>query len=314
MLPFPEEFFLGANLPWVDYGCDYGASAWFPEGGLGARPEALARFERAMDRLAAGGVTIARVFLLCDGRSGFPCEADGAPRGLDEAFFRDFDLALSTACARGVRLLPVVLDFHLCDPAQEVEGVTIGGRRAFVTDEAARDLLLSRVVGPIAERYGAHPGIVAWDLFNEPEWRTAPFAPGDGPGVVPFAAMQAFLVALIGCVRERARQPLTVGSASAAHLDLVRGIGLDLYQVHWYERFGWPALAAPVGRLDLDRPVLLGEFPGRPADTTSAVILSAAREAGHCGALIWSVLSDDSVSGFPDGSACRALRVSARFR
>jgi hypothetical protein len=91
MLRFPGEFVLGANLPWIDYGCDYGASAWFPQGGLGARPEAQARFERAMDRLAAGGVTIARVFL-----------------------------------------------FHLCDPAREVEGVTIGGRSAFVTDEGAR--------------------------------------------------------------------------------------------------------------------------------------------------------------------------------
>jgi hypothetical protein len=91
---------------------------------------------------------------------------------------------------------------------------------------------------------------------------------------------------------------VTVGLARAAGLDLTRGLGLDFYQVHWYERFGWNALADPVDALELDRPVLLGEFPGRATNSTPGAIVAAARGAGYCGALVWSVLSEDDASGY----------------
>jgi hypothetical protein len=261
-----EQFLFGANLPWIDYGCDFGASAWFPDGGLGARPDAMARLDAVMDRLAA-------------------------------------DAVFDTAAVRGMRLLPVLFDFHLCDAAQVVNGVQIGGRGMLLADPVRRERLISTVVRPVAERYGEHPGIAAWDLFNEPEWCTRLFPPAWGTRVVPFARMRECLGQMANCVHACARQPVTVGSASAAHLDLVRGLGLDFYQVHWYERSGWAALAEPVDRFDLDRPVLLGEFPGRGAGVTPADIVSTARRAGYAGAFIWSVVSQDSASGYTEGLA-----------
>jgi hypothetical protein len=299
----PEQFLLGANLPWIDYGCDFGASAWFPDGGLGARPDALARFDAVMDRLAADRVSIVRLFLLCDLRSGIRFDAEGNPLGPDDAFFRDADAVFDTAAVRGMRLLPVLFDFHLCDAAQVVNGVQVGGRGALLADPVKRERLLSTVVQPVAERYGEHPGIAAWDLFNEPEWCTRLFPPAWGTGVMTFARMRECLGQMADCLHACARQPVTVGSASAEYLDLVRGLGLDFYQVHWYEPFGWAALAEPVDRFDLDRPVLLGEFPGRGASATPADIVSTARRAGYAGALIWSVVSQDSASGYTEGLA-----------
>jgi hypothetical protein len=78
----------------------------------------------------------------------------------------------------------------------------------------------------------------------------------------------------------------------------VRSLGLDFYQIHWYERFGWAALARPVSELGLlNRPVILGEFPGRSARI--ADILDTARIAGYEGALVWSVLAEDGQSAYP---------------
>jgi hypothetical protein len=309
----PRSFFVGANLPWVDYGCDFGANAWYPQGGLGARPDARGRFEETLDRLAAAGVSIVRHFLLCDGRAGIRFDADGAPLSLDDAFLRDADIAFDSAADRGLSLLPVLFDFHLCDAPQSVSGVQLGGRSALLADPASNDRLLDFVVRPIAERYGRHPGIAAWDLFNEPEWCTWPPASASDAGLVPFGRMRACLALMARCVRGLATQPLTVGTASTSHLEIVRGLGLDFYQVHWYEPFGWEALSDPVERLDLDGPVLLGEFPGRLTENEPSEVISTARQAGYSGALVWSVLSQDSASGYaedliPVADAARAGR------
>lgn len=296
---FPSgDFFLGANLPWVEYGCDFGASAWFPKGGLGARAEARATFEAALDRLVADGLTTVRLFLLCDGRSGVRFDADGTPIDLDEACVRDADAAFDAAAARGVGLIPVLFDFHLCDVPDVLHGVQLGGHADVVTDPKRREALLARVVGPLVSRYREHPAVVAWDLINEPEWCVQGIGTLFGARGVPAEALHECLGELTACVHAFAPQPVTVGSAGTAYLDLVRGLGLDFYQVHWYERFGWAALADPVERLALDRPVILGEFPGRVTFTTPTEIVSTAHRAGYRGALVWSVLSQDRASAY----------------
>lgn len=298
-----EPFVVGANLPWVDYGCDFGANAWFPEGGLGARPDALAGFERAMDRLATDRLSLARLFMLCDGRAGIRFDAGGLPLGLDDAFFRDVDAALASAFARGIGLMPVLFDFHLCDAPQILSGVRLGGRHALLTDDEGFEALVAQVVSPIVERYGDHPGVAGWDLFNEPEWCTSNVGAGLGSRWVSFRRMRQRLGALSDRVHRYARQPVTVGLAGTARLDLVRDLGLDFYQVHWYEPFGRAALAEPVSRLGLDRPVILGEFPGLGSEVTPTEIVLTAHRAGYSGALVWSMLARDAVSAYAEGLA-----------
>ena len=56
------RFIVGANLPWIDYGADFGASRWHPEGGLSIRPSALAKLEQALATLERDRVSFIRVF------------------------------------------------------------------------------------------------------------------------------------------------------------------------------------------------------------------------------------------------------------
>ena len=292
-----DGFVVGANLPWVGYGVDVGTSAWYPTGGLSAQPAARDLRDRTFAALARDGVWVVRTFLLCDLRSGVRFNDDGVPIGLDDAVFPDIDTLLDAARRHHIGVMPVLLDFHLCKPPRVVNGVQLGGRAQLITDTEARSALVNLVLRPIVERYGRDAAIVAWDVMNEPEWCLKDGASARRRGVA-FEALQDFLGQATRCVHECARQPVTIGCAGTKGLDLVRPLGLDFYQVHWYEKFGWAALERPVADLELgDRAVILGEFPGRCTSVRDA--LDAAKRAGYAGALVWSVLASDRHSGYP---------------
>ena len=293
--PGTTRFVVGANLPWVDYGNDFGASAWHPAGGLSARPESLARLDRTLGSVRQDGIGIVRHFLLCDGRSGIRFDDAGRPTGLDDVFFADVDALVAAARRHAVRLIPTLLDFHLCAPRQMIAGVQLGGRAHLLREDRGRGALIDRVLAPILERYGEEDAILAWDLMNEPEWCVQGL-PDSSWAPVPFSSVQAFLREAAAAVRGSARQPVTVGSAGTWNLDLVKPLGLDFYQVHWYEAFGWRALERPVRHLRLDRPVILGEFSGRHPRIPD--VLQAARQAGYQGAFVWSLLANDGQSGY----------------
>ncbi len=296
MTPATPTFFVGANVPWLRYGGDFGANAWSPGGGLAIRNDGAAIVDR-LARLAAHGVTVLRWFVLCDGRAGIRFEPDGTPAGLDAFLLRDFDTALSWAGAARVQLLPVLLDFHWCRPRTIVNGVQTGGRRRVLSDPDQRECLVDTVIAPLLARYGRERLIHGWDIINEPEWVTF------GAGVWnPFTSLrQSSLRAYIRLVAERAHaigaQPVTVGSASTRWLPLVQGLGLDFYQAHWYDRFeSTHPLATPVATLGCDRRVILGEFPSAGSKHAPEILLGKARAAGYAGALFWSVMAEDSAT------------------
>jgi hypothetical protein len=292
-----DRFVLGVNLPWIGYGTDVGASAWFPEGGLSQQPSAVNRLDDALGAVARDGISVVRVFVLCDARSGVQFDAAGEPLGIDSAVIPDLDVMLATARRHRIGLMPVLLDFHLCGAKQFVNGVQLGGHSRLIADPEVGAAFIDRVLRPIVERYADDETVVAWDLINEPEWclrGSRLFR----RGTVSFEAMQQFLGEAVRCVKRAAKQPVTVGCAGTWRLDLVRPLGLDFYQVHWYDKFGWPALARPVAELGLDdRPVILGEFAGR--STRVPDVLDAAKRAGYEGALVWSMLADDKQSAYP---------------
>jgi hypothetical protein len=299
------EFVVGANLPWLDYGLDFGANAWQPGGGL-ARPERGQRLRAALASLARSGATLVRWWLLGDGRAGVRDDATGRPLGLDEHVFTDLDAAICALREAGLRALFVVTDFLWFARPRVVGGVRLGGRRPSAREPALREALLEHVLAPLFDRYGHEPVIAGWDLLNEPEWATLGLGSVDPGASLTRRQMRVFLRDVIRAARRHVEQPLTVGLASARGLDLVRDLDLDFDQVHWYEEMDPPALLArPVEAFGLGRPVLLGEYPTRGASLSPQTILKTARRSGYDGALAWSALAEDRAS---DRAACeRAL-------
>jgi len=301
------EFVVGANLPWIDYGQDFGTCAWQPRGGL-ARPERRERLRRALREIADSGASLVRWWLLGDGRAGLSEDGEGRITGLDDRLLADVDTGVLALGEAGLRAQFVLVDFLWLAPRRIVDGVRLGGRRDHVRDPARRARLLERVFAPIAERYGHEPAVASWDLMNEPEWATLGVGTLDPRRAVSRREMRAFLADTAAVFRTRARQPLSVGLASARWLPLVDGLDLDQPQVHWYEGLdSLTTLARPVEAFGLGRPLLLGEFPTRGASVPPRAILEMARAAGYAGALAWSALADDRAT---DTRACHdALRA-----
>jgi hypothetical protein len=291
------EFVTGVNLPWLNYGCDFGANAWRREGGV-ADPGLRAALREQLSRLRDRGVTLVRWFALCDARSGVREDTDGLPAGLDGSVLRDVDAACAELERAGMRAILVLLDFHLCRPERRHREVRMGGRRRWVTSTDARARLLDDVLRPLMEHAGHRPEVAAWDLFNEPEWVTRHCGTGAGLRGVPRRAMRQFLADAAALARGVSRAPVTVGLASAAGLELVREAGLDLYQVHWYDATDAAArLDTPVEAYRLDGPIVLGEYPLAGSARRPEEIEAVARRAGYAGALGWSALAGDAASG-----------------
>jgi hypothetical protein len=286
-------FVFGANLPWFDYGLDFGANAWRPAGGIGRREE-RERVSRSLAMLAESGVQAVRWFLFCDGRAGIRVDHRGQPGGIDDCVPRDLDAALELAARERLAVMFVLLDFHWCLPARVVDGVQLGGRADVLRDRDARATLLEHVVQPVVERYASESSIFAWDIFNEPEW-----VDSDG--------LKRFLREAIATIRSCSTRPVTIGSAGARWRQRYHDLDLDYYQVHWYDALEkQPPLDTPVDALGFDRPVLLGEFPTRGSHRSSEEIIEAARAAGYAGAFYWSALSNDECSDPSRRPVCKA--------
>jgi hypothetical protein len=299
----PDSFAVGANLPWLDYGHDFGRNAWQPEGGL-ARPERRERMRRELGALAESGATLVRWWLLGDGRAGLREDREGRVTGLDDRFLPDVDAAVLGLREAGLRALFVLVDFLWLDAPRLVGGVRLGGRRDHVRDPARRARLVETAFAPLADRYGREPAVAGWDLMNEPEWATLAVGTLDPRRSVSRGEMRAFLAETARAFRSRAEQPLSVGLASARWLSLLDGLPLDHVQVHWYETLdSATTLARPVQSFAPGRKALLGEFPTRGASLSPRAILEIARAAGYSGAFAWSALADDRAT---DAAACHA--------
>lgn len=288
-------FLEGVNLPWFSCGNDFGGNAWHPEGGLAA-PGRIDEIRPVFEALKQEGITCLRWWLFADGRSGIRSGATGRPTGLDDRVFADIDLGLELAAAHNIRIIPVCFDFLLCGPEEKSGNVQLGGRRSWIRDPEHWVALENGVLKPLFQRYGSHPAILAWDLFNEPEWTA--LGMGGLKASLPPRLLRARLARMVRLAHRYGDRPVTVGLASARGLPLVRGIGLDFYQIHWYDRHdAFSPLDRPVARLKLDRPLLLGEFPTRNSRLSRGQILELARRHGYCGALDWSLLAKDACSG-----------------
>ncbi len=296
----PLPFIAGANLPWLSYGNDFGANAWSPGGGM-AQLGNNENLRRHLRELKGRGIEVLRWFLFCDGRAGIRFNRGGTPVGVDERLFADIDAALESLAAERMKVIFVLFDFLWFARPAMVNGVQTGGRTRVVTSAHKQQCLRRLVLRPLFERYGRSPEILAWDVINEAEWATRGWGGGIiGPSVA-FLKMRRFIRRVARLVHRHTGQMATVGLGNATGLPLVRGCGLDFYQVHWYDR--WQSVAPlerPVAELGLDRPLLLGEFPTRNASRSAQAIMELAKNNGYCGALGWSWLARDDFSGMKE--------------
>ena len=252
-------------------------------------------------RLTSSDWSLVRFFAFGDGRAAPSFDGGGRVVGLDEAFYRDFDVLVETAERGRISLIPVLLDFGWCARAQVVSGVQLGGHADVIREPAKRLGFFELALRPLLERYADHPAIYAWEICNEPEWIVAEFPEAfrQDHEVVALDEMRSFVRGCADYVHRTTRRHLvTLGSARRKWVNTWTGCGLDLYQFHWYndsrreEPFPW----RPYDELGLDRPCLVGEVPTTGTRIARDQFVAAAQQGGYSGLLFWSYGAGDAAS------------------
>ena len=260
-------------------------------------------FKSLQSVLAQCPTRVVRVFVFGDGRAAPDFKGNGEVKGLDKDFFRDFDILLQVAKQRRLKLIPVLLDFHWCDKPKRINGVLCGGHSNVIRDAKKRQTFLNLTLKPFLERYGDHPSIYAIDVINEPEWAMKEVGYGEVPAInaVSIQEMQNFVRACGKMIHQKSSHKVTVGSARRKWLHYWQGLGLDLYQFHWYDHFfdEEPFPWEPYADLNLDKPCIIGEVPAKSTKFTTADYLNAAKDGGYSGLLVWSYRAGDDYSDFP---------------
>jgi hypothetical protein len=281
---------------------------WLDEVDLGTDPPLVFDFQRSefethveyVRRRLRGG-SIVRFFVFCDGRAAPAFAPDGTVIGIDDVFYRDFDVLVEAATRQGVFLIPVLMDFGWCAHPRMVSGVQLGGHADVIRDAGKRRSFLERALRPLLERYGRHPAIFAWDVCNEPEWIVddIPAAFRRDHDVVSLDEMRVFVRSCAAYVhRLTPTQQVTLGSARRMWAPLWQGCDLDLYQFHWFDHFlrEEPFPWRPYDELGLDKPCLIGEVPTASTAFTRQQFIDAAQDGGYSGLLFWSYAAGDVYS------------------
>ncbi len=226
----------------------------------------------------ASGLRVVRWWMFEGGAKPITRDADGTPAGLDPTIYADIDAALALAEQADVFLI-----FTLFAAPTDVPSSWLS--------EPAQRTRLAETLAPLFGRYRGQPRLLAWDLFNEPEWDIWNHK-------VAAEAVQATVRELAATVHAQSDAYVTVGSAMLDGLPLWVGQGLDYYTAHWYDYMSsgnWCApctdYAAVRARYGLDAPLVIGEFYAGP-DVNARERFASWYDNGYAGALAWSLVPE----------------------
>jgi hypothetical protein len=304
-----DWYLLGVNYAYYHYGNDFGGNAW---GSYGVHdPKTYAAVDADFARMSSLGLRTVRWFVFADGRAGITFDAAGLPSGLDESVIRDFDATLEIAQRHNIGLNLVLLDYRFLWDAHTENGVQLGGHASVLATPAGQQALVRNAFEPIFRRYANHPAILSWEVMNEPEWalQDAGHVVSEISQPLTLTTFRAFAQLTVDAIHNVARSYATIGCADAKWAQNWVGLGLDYYQIHYYD---WMKpystdnlFAMRAESLELDRPVVVGEFP---ADHSTVAglrkYLDSWYKNGYAGAWAWN-FRGDTTWGNPDAEVLR---------
>ena len=91
-------YLLGVNYPWLNYGHDFGTTAWGHDGASSRKSGE--QIDADFAYLKSQGMHVVRWFLFGDGRAAPEFNAKGEVTGFDEYFYPDLEAALATGARK----------------------------------------------------------------------------------------------------------------------------------------------------------------------------------------------------------------------
>lgn len=301
--------------------------AWFTYAGDVPTPD-MTKFDKLYsDNLAVGG-RVVRWWFHTNGAKTPSYDASGLAAKISEQTIADVRKILDGAAAAGQAVVVSLWSFNMLK-SDQVSATILQNNKDLLQKDANRQAYVDNVLTPLVTALKGHPGLYAWEAFNEPEGMI-----NDGPNTSPWTGNNYVSIKDIQkCVNwfaagVHAADPSALFTNGAwtflANTDVdghknyysdsqLKAAGgkdngtLDFYQVHYYDNWGSVGGANsvspfvyPASHWGLDKPVVIGEFwnvdsPG-PSNTTikGADLYTTLHKNGYQGAWAWQYANADN--------------------
>jgi hypothetical protein len=294
------SFWAGLNYPWKT-GQDFGTGGWGHSGVSDSTT--YQEIDADFANMAAQGVRVVKWRVFSDGRYGLQVDANGVVTGLDDFFLPDIDSALEIAKCHNVYLILTLFSSGFWTADCQSGTVHLGGQADTLTDRSRRQALLDRAVVPLLDHLAASDRVLAFEVIAEPEWGIVELNQQQDARIkLPAAVLQQFVGEVTQAIHQRTRSLSTVESNRLSNMQNWQHLGLDYYSFSWYDWLEpYEPLATPASSANLDRPIVLGEYPaGGSAYYALPQVLDSAYSLGYAGAFGWSYWEGDGISHWRD--------------
>jgi hypothetical protein len=305
------RFISGMNIAWNNFGNDVGDVA--------VNINAFVNYFKQIE--GAGGNAV-RWWLHTDIRNEPKMNSDGSVNRIGSKTIDNIRQVLDSAYNHGIVVSLCLFSFDLLQlDGKDASKVAIN--KKFLTVPANLDTYINLVLKPMLDAVGNHPAIMCWEVFNEPEGMSSDAGGWSDGDKVPMSDILRFTARIAAVVHDKTLKMASSGihefgkmktwysesklKTAAGSDPLASKAYLDFYMAHYYPQYigtsGSP-FHNTASSWNMDKPVLIGEFPAKSWDTgynpdgkgpvsgTELKIVAAYERAydnGYCGALSWSM-------------------------
>ena len=345
-LPAGISFVNGMNLAWINFGRDTGVDPF--NSNQYYHPN-LQKFGAAMDLVKNNGGNVIRWWYHTNGSTNPVFDGNQKVKTNPGFFHQDVKKILDLAQSKGLKVQICLWSF---DMLKDQWGVDAAANKKLLTQKSHTDAYINNALIPLVQFIGNHPGLYAWEIFNEPEGMTNDYA-SHWPGFkerVTMPDIQRFINRTAGAIR-RAQPNAKITNGALGMLtnveDAAKGFWnaysdtnlkqqggdnqgyLDFYNIHYY---AWARSKGSPFHTDynpnkIDKAAVIGEYypdnlsfgqQGGDNDHKLAIIKAQDLgvqliDRGWAGSLVWS-WTDRSTPGEKNRMATIMRETSKRIK